>query len=117
MQISDRDGAHLRATPRIKIFQPAELRCGSDAPKRVHLLNISEGGALVYGDVAAQIGAEVQLSCGLPLGAARVRWRDGQRFGVAFTRPIPAAQIEALVTSQKALIDQATQRLAQGDIR
>lgn len=101
MRTSDKDGARLRAPPRIKIFQPAEIRCGSDAPRRVHLLNISTHGALVHGDIVPQLGAEVRLLCGVALELARVRWRSGKRFGVAFAEPIAQAAIDALVRMQR----------------
>jgi hypothetical protein len=110
MQTSDKDGAHRRTAPRIKIFQPAEIRCGADAPQRVHLLNISTGGALVYGDTAPEVGAQVELDCGIALGPARVQWSSGRRFGVAFTEPIGPQQIDALVRKHEGLIATAAQR-------
>ena len=111
MQSSDKDGAHQRAAPRIKIFQPAELRCGTEAPCRVHLLNISTGGALIYADAAPEVGTQVQLACGKVSGRARVQWRDGHRFGVAFAEPIAAAKIDALVRDQATLREAMAQHL------
>ena len=98
MPTSDKDGARLRTAPRIKVFQPAMLRCGGEAPRRVHLLNVSSGGALVYGDSPPAVGAKVQLACGVSLGIARVQWSSGQRFGVAFATAIGPEQIDAIVS-------------------
>jgi len=110
MQTSDKDGARRRSAPRIKIFQPAEIVCGAGAPQRVHLLNISTGGALVYGDIAPEVGAQVQLSCGTALGSARVQWSSGRRFGVAFAEPIGAKQIDELVRKHEGFVATAAQR-------
>lgn len=102
MSIRDGHGAELRTAPRIKIFQPAEMALGSGAPMRVHFLNISTGGALVHASRVPAVGEEVQLSCGIPLGLARVQWTGGSRFGVQFADPIGPAQLEAIVGSAQA---------------
>ena len=107
----DRDGAHLRTSPRIKIFQPAELIEADGRTRRVHLLNVSTGGALVYGDATPQVGDVVRLTCGMPLGVARVQWTNGRSFGVAFAAPLAGPEIEALMRIQDAVIDATTRRL------
>ena len=111
MRTSERDGAQMRAAPRIKIFQAGEMRRGADAATRVHLLNISTGGALVYADSVPPVGEQVQLACGISLGSARVQWSSGRRFGVAFAHPIGPAQIEAVIGTQEARVEAMTQRL------
>lgn len=111
MPKEDRNGAHLRTSPRIKIFQPAELIDAAGRGRRVHLLNVSTGGALVYGDASPEVGDEVRLVCGMPLGSARVQWTCGRSFGVSFATPLAAAEIEALVRIQDAVIDATTRRL------
>ena len=108
MRISDRDGAQMRTAPRIKIFQAGEIRRGAEAPRRVHLLNISSGGALLYADSVPTVGEQVRLACGIPLGTARVQWSSGQRFGVAFKHPIGPAQIAAVIGRQGGPIEMAT---------
>jgi hypothetical protein len=117
MGTGDKDGARRRAAPRIKIFQPAEIQWGRDAPRRVHLLNISTGGALLYGDEVPAVGSEVRLACGIPLGSARVQWIRKQRFGVAFANPLGAAQIDAIVRLHDELIQAMTQRLGPTAVR
>lgn len=111
MRISEKDGAQMRAAPRVKIFQAGEMRCGAGEPARVHLLNISTGGALVYAEHVPAVGEQVQLACGVPLGAARVQWSSGRRFGVAFAEPIGPAKIEAVIRTQEAMVEAAAQRL------
>ena len=98
MSTRDKDGAQLRTAPRIKIFQPAEMERGG-APVRVHLLNISTGGALVHAPAVPVVGEEVRLTCGVPLGVARVQWTSATRFGVRFADPIGAARLAAIVES------------------
>jgi hypothetical protein len=101
MPICDKGGAAQRAAPRIKIFQPAEMACASGAPLRVHLLNISAGGALVYAPKVPAVGEHVQLHCGVALGSARVQWAGGNRFGVKFADPIGPGELEAILGSSQ----------------
>lgn len=99
-----------RRAPRMKLFQPAELRRGGDA-RRVHVLNLSTSGALVYGDQAPELGAEVRLSCGIALGIGRVAWVSGRRFGVHFLKPLSGLVVEQVLRTQDALIASASERL------
>jgi hypothetical protein len=108
MRTNDKDGARMRAAPRVKIFQAGEMRSGSDEPRRVHLLNISSGGALLYADSVPMVGEQVRLICGIALGTARVQWSAGRRFGVAFTRPIGAAQMAVVIGEREEPIETAT---------
>jgi hypothetical protein len=117
MPTENRDVAHLRASPRIKIFQPAEMVDGGGASARVHLLNISTGGALVYGDRVPAVGEVVRLACGFALGPGRVQWTEGRRFGVAFAQPISAQEVERLVRIQDEMIVATTARLGLPPIR
>jgi hypothetical protein len=107
-------GRDLRQAPRIKIFQPAEMAHGGGEgePARVHLLNISTGGALVYGVPTPQVGESVRLACGVSLGEARVAWRSGKRFGVAFAEPIGEARVAEILRIQEALVREVSQRMA-----
>lgn len=110
MRINDKDGARMRAAPRIKIFQAGEIRCGSGETRRVHLLNISTGGALLYADSAPGVGEQVRVACGIPLGIGRVQWTSGQRFGVAFAHPITSAQIDRVIRKQDDRIEAPARR-------
>ena len=87
------------------------MRNAAGSAARVHLLNVSIGGALVYGADAPEVGQEIRLACGISLGEARVAWKAGRRFGVTFARPIAPAQIEAIVRIQDEAIESATERL------
>lgn len=111
------DAARRRRATRFKVFQPAEMALGSDAPVRVHLLNVSVGGALVYAEAAPAVGTEVTLACGMVRGPGRVAWSAGRRFGVEFAQPIAESQVQALLISQDKLIESASQRLASTGIR
>ncbi|UYY57498.1 PilZ domain-containing protein [Sphingomonas sp. S2-65] len=99
-----------RQAPRSKLFQPAEMRSRGDE-SRVHLLNLSTSGALVYGEAVPVLGEEVQLRCSLPLGPGRVAWVEGRRFGVEFTRALSDAVVEQVLRIQDALIVSASARL------
>jgi hypothetical protein len=73
-------------TPRIarryKIFEATRMQCPA-GDLRVHLINISETGALVHGSAPAQ-GAAISLDISGAATPARVVWSDGDRFGVVF---------------------------------
>ncbi|WP_166745788.1 PilZ domain-containing protein [Sphingomonas naasensis] len=96
MPTIDRGGTHPRAAARLKIFRPGEMERGG-ATTRVHLLNISTGGALLYAETAPAVGAEIRLTSGIALGPARVQWSSGRRFGVAFRTPLTPGQLAAML--------------------
>lgn len=98
------DGAHhLRATPRYKLFHPTEMNTGS-AARRVHILNLSAGGALVYANNPPNPGTTLRLRCGGRSLPARVAWRDERRFGVTFLSPLADADIKEVIAAHDALV-------------
>ena len=70
---------------------------------RVHLLDLSCTGALVYAENAPPAGTIVRLACPVSLGAARVVWSRGKRFGVAFAAPLRPDALDALIAGQPSL--------------
>lgn len=102
---------HLRATPRYKLFQPGEISVGG-ATKRVHVLNLSAGGALIYAPEPPARGTPLRVRCGDQSLSARVAWRDDQRFGVAFVVPLTDARVAEIIAAQDALVSAASRRLA-----
>jgi hypothetical protein len=91
------DGEHrMRAAPRFKLFQPTAMTTAAGTA-RVHLLNLSTGGALVHATEAPTPGSLLRLQCGEEQRVARVAWANGRRFGAAFSLPLTDAQVEALV--------------------
>ncbi len=88
-----------RAMPRLKIFQPTQMQFG-DQSLRVHLLDISVGGALVHVAGPPDIGSRVMLDCAGVDRAAIVRWVGGSRFGIAFDRPLSEAEVERVIDAQ-----------------
>jgi hypothetical protein len=91
------DGAHRsRAAPRYKLFQPTAMTTPSGTA-RVHLLNLSTGGALVHAADPPPAGSLLRLQCGTEQRVARVAWSRGRRFGAAFSLPLSEAQVEALL--------------------
>lgn len=105
------DGArHLRAAPRYKVFQPTEMR-GADGVKRVHLLNLSVGGALVHADEAPALGTVLSVRCGGALISARVAWAAGRRFGVAFDTTLAHSVVERVLSDHHSLVTSASRRI------
>lgn len=112
MQILKPAGRELRHEARIKVFQPAEMLDARGEPIRVHLLNLSSGGALVYGESPPVPGDSVRIVCGIDLGEARVAWRAGCRFGIAFAQPLGPTALALLLDQQAAMIRVVAERMA-----
>ena len=107
--MSESLGAERRAESRLKTFQPVEMTLQDAEPQRVHLLNLSTGGALVYGPPPA-VGTHITLDGDVALGRARVAWRRDRCFGIAFERPLPAWRLTALIDRQRQLVEASGQR-------
>ena len=66
------------------------------AGRRVHVLNLSTGGALLHCAAAPDRGL-VQVRIGQELRMAQVRWTTPDRLGVSFLSPIAQATISAAI--------------------
>lgn len=86
---------------RAKIFHPATLSLNG-AAARIHLLDVSETGALAHGTPPPRL-ASVEVSCAGLHRTARVRWCEGKRFGLQFDRPLLPSQLEALAPTLSSL--------------
>lgn len=80
------------AAKRFKVFEPGLLRYGR-TQHRIHLLDLSVSGALAHADDAPVPGTMVLVESGELRAVARVVWAKGQRFGLAFGRPLSDDQI------------------------
>lgn len=100
----------MRATPRYKLFQPTEM-VSDGQTRRVHLLNVSAGGALIFAAEPPMPGAMLRLECGSHSLEARVAWRTERRFGVAFITPLDEGQVSELIAAQDALVAAASRRI------
>jgi hypothetical protein len=94
-----------RRISRTKIFQPGEMHTISGS-QRVHLLDLSASGALVYtAGRAPDAGTVVRLIvAGTVIGAARVRWAVGKRFGVSFATPLSTERLDELIDVQRSIV-------------
>jgi len=82
-----------RIAHRYKTFEPTTLR--SDAGEaRVHLINLSATGALVHMADPPELGAAVCIDLKGTAAEARVVWRDGARFGLAFRTRLTSVTID-----------------------
>ncbi|AJP73179.1 hypothetical protein TS85_17360 [Sphingomonas hengshuiensis] len=93
------------------MFQPAQMTTDTRDAVRVHLLDLSTLGAMVYGTPTPAVGSDVQIACGIGLGTARVAWAEGRRFGVVFARPIAESCLDAILRAQDALVAAASRRI------
>lgn len=67
------------------------------ATSRVHLLNLSQTGALIHAEAPPPVGTTIQLRCGKTGWLARVVWSADKRLGVVHAPPLAPATIAALV--------------------
>lgn len=100
----------LRATPRFKLFQLAGMTVSGER-KRVHVLNLSAGGALLYSPEPPVPGTPMRLECGDAARFARVAWARGRRFGVTFALPLANAQVDQVIADQQELVSAASLRI------
>lgn len=93
------DGTHhQRRSPRLKLFLPSEMVV-KGTPTRVHLLNLSTGGALVHAAAPVAPGSSVIIHFAHHARAARVAWAAGNRAGLAFTTPLSDAGVLEVVAA------------------
>ncbi|SOB78701.1 PilZ domain-containing protein [Sphingomonas guangdongensis] len=93
------DGTHhQRRSPRLKLFLPGEMIVRG-ASSRVHLLNLSTGGALVHAPTPVSPGSSVIIHFAREARAARVAWVDGQRAGLCFTTPLSDEGVRQVVAA------------------
>ena len=85
----------MRAAAREKIFEPASLSLGTES-MRVHMLDVSIGGAKLHCPAPLAIGASVVLAWAEEERVAHVAWIAGARCGLRFRIPLAADQIETL---------------------
>lgn len=97
----------LRVRPRRKSFQPAELDTAA-GPLRVHVLDLSETGALIDAARPPALDSFVTLICGSLRRSARVAWVNGTRLGVRFVMPLSAAQVDDVLALGAAVRRRAT---------
>lgn len=98
-----------RAYARMKVFQPGEMEWRSERT-RMHLLDLSRGGALVYAQTPPPIGSIIRFVEPACLSAARVVWVRGKRFGVAFAAPLSDALVALVIAEQERLAEELVNR-------
>ncbi len=95
-RISDRR-LGLRAFPRDKIFEPANVAVGATSV-RVHMLDVSQGGARVHSVAPLSVGDRVMLSWRDQSRIASVAWSRDSKSGLRFDLPLTQPQMAMLVT-------------------
>ena len=85
-----------RVHPRLKVFRPAEVHAHGRS-LRVHLLDVSRGGARLHTTEALSPGATVVLICMHTRRVAQVAWTQGCRCGIRFGIPLAAEELAAIL--------------------
>lgn len=101
----------LRGKPRLKLFQPTEMRDTGGETRRAHLLDLSATGALVHASDPPAAGGGVQLLLDGAFRAGEVMWADGRRFGLRFRAPLADAQVDGILSARAALVAEASLRI------
>ena len=84
-----------RQGERRRVLLQASL-LASGRPMRVHLLDLSAHGALAHAPEPPEPGEIVWLVCQGCEVLSRTAWVRGNRFGLAFDTPVPAAKLRPL---------------------
>lgn len=92
-------GTHDVIAKRVQISQPATLYFGRTAAP-IQLLDLSLTGALALADAPPVEGTMISVACASEHVAARVVWKRGKRFGLAFAHPLDPEQAEAMAGYQ-----------------
>lgn len=82
--------------PRHKVFLPAEMTVAGTT-SRVHLLNLSQTGALIHAEAPPPVGTTIRLLCGQTGWVARVVWSADKRLGVVHTPRLAPGTVAALI--------------------
>lgn len=85
-----------RPQPRRKIFQLGELTVGGRT-LRVHLLDVSEGGARLHCPAEVNVGDPVILRWQDNQWRGIIMWTSQGKCGVRFIAPLTAAALSALL--------------------
>ena len=94
------DGPRPRM-PRVELACTAWVREGANV-RRTRALNISQGGLCVESATALTIGAEVIVTMiDISPIPGRVKWSDGDRFGIGFHRVLPLPSLVGWLQQQQ----------------
>jgi hypothetical protein len=100
----------IRASPRLKVFYPAQMECAGSVI-RIHLLNVSRTGALIYSSQPLEKGQKVSIGAGARAKMAIVAWISGARAGVEFWLPFQEAELDAFIADQNAALAEAARAI------
>jgi len=97
---SSEDGPQPRM-PRIELTRTAWVREDADI-YRTSTVNISQGGICVEGDPRLNVDAKVILSlAGLGPIDGRVKWKEGDRYGIGFNRVLAVNELMSFLRQQQ----------------
>ena len=88
---------------------PAVLLSGG-RPSRVHVLDLSNNGALAHASAPPQAGEIVWLICRGNEVLARTAWVRGNRFGLAFDSGLPAAKLNPMLAEGRRALEAGPDR-------
>ena len=89
-----------RRWKRVKVFEPVLMHRGG-LDERIHLLNLSSGGANIHAIVTLTPGQSVRLRLAGSWIAGRVTWTRNSYCGIIFGQPL-GRELLALLSSQRA---------------
>lgn len=84
-----------RVLPRRKTFAPVALEVDANC-YRAHMLNLSAGGACLHSHCTLRAWTKVVVDVRGRKLEGRVSWVAGDRFGVRFTTPLTAAEVDLI---------------------
>jgi hypothetical protein len=81
---------------RQKVFFPAAITSAELGTRRIHVLDLSSGGARLHVDFPLGIGESLIIEVLGEKHCAKVAWLNRKQVGVVFTFALPPAKLEAI---------------------
>ncbi|WNO52975.1 PilZ domain-containing protein [Stakelama saccharophila] len=104
----------LRSGPRHKVFLPAEAEFGQ-ARHRVHLLDLSRGGALLHSETPPHYNDHILLLAGPITRRARVTRVLDRKIGIAFVAPLSEEELRDILEEHQTMLLHHRERMAMHD--
>ncbi|MFC3579116.1 PilZ domain-containing protein [Sphingomonas hylomeconis] len=105
-----------RSSPRRKVFVPSQMLYRGEI-LRVHLLNISRGGALISIPSPLPVGHTVAVGQGMTAKVATVVRVSNNRAAVEFRIPFSDIQMEEFIAMHEHAPDDHTRRASRNTVR
>lgn len=96
---------------RLKVFFPATISDRQLGERRVHILDLSRGGARLHVNEILRLDQKVSLDIFGTKHSAQIVWLAGKQAGVSFLFKLPTAELDAIECTRIAHLKHAADRI------